>query len=89
MKLHLYLEMLLQLLFMLFCELCLLCLKVLQQNLLLQLLLLLQLKRHKVSWISVSHSADYGEFSHLGHNTKQSGESQPTFRMNISLPSSG
>jgi hypothetical protein len=74
MELHFYLEMLLQLLFVLFCQLCLLRLKVLKQDLLLQLLLLLQLKRHKASWISASHCGHYAEFSLLGHNTKKFGK---------------
>jgi len=55
MKLYFYLEMLLQLLLMLLCKLCLLCLKVLKQNLLLQLLLLLQLKQYDTK-SSISHN---------------------------------
>ena len=55
MKLYFYLEMLLQLLLMLLCKLRLLCLKVLKQNLLLQLLLLLQLKQYDTK-SSISHN---------------------------------
>jgi hypothetical protein len=36
-----------------------------------------------------SHSGGYEEYHHLGYNAVQSVDSQPTFRRNISPPSSG